>query len=74
MASIPRIQENVKLTELYQLHSERAEILELADGCLERFNRYWAAWIISGDDGAFRQAMNAQQDRKQLLAQMGIRP
>lgn len=51
--------------------NNRNELLALADDCLERHRDAWARWLVSGDHQAFLQAMAAQQDRAQLLAQAG---
>lgn len=56
----------------YQLdRTDLADILDLADDCLERHNDAWARFVATGDHEAFLQAMNAKQDRADLLAQLG---
>jgi len=69
MDIVPQSSTNVK-TEPYQQNSERADILTLADDCLERHNDAWARFVATGDHEAFLQAMNAKADRDDLLKQV----
>ena len=54
-----------------QVNSERADILALADACLEEHNTAWATFIATGNDAAYIAALAARQDREALLAQVG---
>jgi len=67
--SIARIASQVKL-EPYQPNTDRADILAMADDCLERHNDAWARFVATGDDAAYIAAMAAKQDREALLAQV----
>jgi len=59
-------------TEPYQLNSsDRAEVLALADDCLERHNRARARFIVTGDPQALAQALALADDRLALLAEIG---
>jgi len=48
-----------------------SEVLALADEVLEKHNRAWAEYVISGDAGAFKLALALKRDRADLLAEVG---
>ena len=58
------------LTEVKpEYQCDRAELLALADRCLEEHNAARARFLAVGDDAAYIAAMAAKQDREQLLGQ-----
>jgi hypothetical protein len=69
MNIVPQIDTTVK-----KHLNNKIELLALADHALEQFNRYWASWIVTGDNTAYRLALAARQDRADLLAQVGGGP
>jgi hypothetical protein len=57
--------------EVKTFNNEKADLLRMADDCLQRHRDCWALWLVSGDHAMFLQALNYQRDREQLLGQLG---
>lgn len=68
MDSIAQDVSKVKI-ELYQ--ENRADLLELADHALQEYRTAWANFVATGSHEAFLAAMAAQQDRADLLGEVG---
>ncbi len=71
MDTIPQKHQKVKKAR-YQ--ENKAKVLELADLCLQKYNRARAQYVITGDPGAFKLALALEADREALLRQVGGGP
>lgn len=71
MTHYNRFSTEMQVFALYQSNSDRAELLALADHCLEEHNAAWALWLATGSHEAFLAALAAKRDREALLGEVG---
>lgn len=70
MNIVPQISTTVK-TELYQPNSDRADLLRMADGCLELAQQYRAQWLTTENPQAWQLWRACLADREELLSEVG---